>query len=233
LPNPSYHDLKDHCETTQVQFNPNIITYEQLLEIFWERHDYASPIENQYKSAIFYNNEQQKHDAEKSLMRVKAGELGQAQFKGMEVRTLITSATEFYVAELFHQKYYLQCNREIMKLLRYKQRHEFIDDPVATSLNGYLHGSGTVGALMAEVDTWPLPFAAKYAILHHVSRGQLQDFKPIDESHVANPLPGPFPERDPLLDVATPVRQGPQSTRRYLEVIDDFSDIFPKVQAKC
>ena len=49
--NPDYHDLKDHSETTQIQFDPSKITYKQLLKIFWDRHDYANPIEKQYKSA--------------------------------------------------------------------------------------------------------------------------------------------------------------------------------------
>lgn len=193
LPDPDYHDLKDHCETTQIQFDSSVVTYRQLLQIFWERHDYATPIEQQYRSAIFYHGEQQKAEAEESLRLVQQGQLGQAKFSGMEVRTRIAPATPFYVAELYHQKYYLQCNRELFKLLRYERREDLVDDPVAASLNGYLHGSGSVGAFMAEVDAWQLPFAAKFTILHHITEGHgLNDFKPIDGSQVENPLPGSF-----------------------------------------
>ena len=43
-----------------------------------------------------------------------------------------------------------------------------------------------------QVDSWPLPFAAKYTLLHFVSKGNLKDFKPMDESKIDNPLPGEF-----------------------------------------
>jgi peptide methionine sulfoxide reductase MsrA len=247
MPNPDYNDLKDHSETTQIQFNHDRITYTELLEIFWQRHDYATPIEAQYKSAIFYNSEQQRQEAEASLALVKQGRLGQAELRGREVRTLIAPAAVFYVAELYHQKYFLQCNREIFSLLSYSRREDLIDDIVATSLNGYLHGSGTVGAFMAEVDTWPLPFKAKFAILHHVTNGEhLADFRPIDESHIENPLPGPFrvhKEDDEAEAVASHVLPLPTPsrarndrkvpTRTYQEITSDFIDVFPTKTAKC
>jgi len=245
MPNPDYNDLKDHSETTQIQFNPDMITYAELLTIFWERHDYATPIEAQYKSAIFYNSEQQRQEAEASLELVQQGRLGQVALQGMEVQTLIAPATVFYVAELYHQKYFLQCNREIFSLLCYSRRTDLIDDVVATSLNGYLHGSGTVGAFMEEVDTWCLPFKAKFAILHHISRGEhLGDFRPIDESHIENPLPGPFSvhgEDDEvvarrMLPLPTPSRNCKDRrmpTRTYREITSDLIDIFPARSTKC
>lgn len=240
-PNPDYHDLKDHCETTQIQFDPEKVTFMELLTIFWERHDYANPIEAQYKSAIFFNNEQQQKEAAASLALVEQGSIGQAKFRGMPVRSLIAPATPFYVAELYHQKYFLQCNREIFTLLQYAHREDLIDDPVATSLNGYLHGSGTVGAFMAEVDTWSLPFKAKFAILHHVSNGKhLEDFRPIDERHLENPLPGPFAVHEEpasrLVPVPTPSRNRlatRKRTRTYQEITRDFTDVFPKTEVKC
>lgn len=238
--NPDYHDLKDQCETTQIQFNPSKVTYMQLLQLFWERHDYVTPIKEQYKSAIFYNDEQQRLEAEASLDLVRSGALGQVEFKGKDVLTVIKPATTFYVAELYHQKYFLQCNRKIFGLLRYRCREDLIDCPVAASINGYLHGSGCVGAFMAEVDSWPLPFAAKLTLLNHVAEGKgLDNFKPIDEGEVVNPLPGPFEvhDDDPNMDdLPTPSRQqrpGRKSTRTYSQVTSDFSTLFPKSGPKC
>lgn len=237
-PSPDYHDLKDHCETTQIQFDPCVVTYAQLLKIFWERHDYATPIKEQYKSAIFYNSQEQRQEAAKSVQFVKDGVLGQQRLRGKEIRTVVQPATTFYIAELYHQKYFLQCNRKLFGLLQYRAREDLIDDPVATSLNGYLHGSGSAGALMAEVDTWPLPFAVKFAVLHHVTGGEgLAAFKPIVEADVENPLPGPFVEHgeNAILDsVAASVRNDKPSSRRSFEDIEsDFIDIFPKKKAKC
>lgn len=235
--NPDYHDLKDHCETTQIHFNPDKVTYKQLLQIFWERHDYVTLIKEQYKSAIFFNDEQQRIEAEASRDLVRTGEIGQARFKGMDVLTVIEAASTFYVAELYHQKYYLQCNRQVFSLLKYRCREDIIDDPVATSLNGYLHGSGCVGAFMAEVDTWPLPFAAKLTLLNHIVGGEgLDKFKPIDEAHIVNPLPGPFEIHDDssLDDVPTPSRQqSRRSTRTYSQITSDFSALFPFSAPKC
>jgi peptide methionine sulfoxide reductase MsrA len=236
-PSPDYHDLKDHCETTQIQFNPSKVSYTQLLRIFWERHDYATPIENQYKSAIFYNDEQQRIEAEASLELVKAGKMGQERFNHLDILTVIAPATTFFIGELYHQKYFLQCNRKIFSLLKYRCREDMIDDPVATSINGYLHGSGCVGAFMAEVDSWPLPFAAKLTVINHVAGDNgLDNFMPLDESHVVNPLPGPFELFDEacLDDLPTPSRAPTRkTTRTYSEVVADFSVQFPTSTAKC
>jgi hypothetical protein len=155
----------------------------------------------------------------------------------MDVLTQIAPATTFYIAELYHQKYYLQCNRKLFGLLKYERREDFIDDPIATSINGYLHGSGTVGALMAEVDQWPLPFAAKLVLLQHVCGGQgLEKFKPIDESHVENPLPGHFaehPGQGSLASIPTPNRNGSQLRRTFDEIQSDYTDVFPRNEAQC
>lgn len=222
LPSPDYHDLKDHSETVQIQFDPSIVSYHQLLRIFWASHDYATPIERQYKSAIFYNDALQKAEAEASLLLVEQGTLGLDRFRGMSVLTVIEPATAFYVAELYHQKYYLQCNRELFALLRYRRREDLIDDPVATSLNGYLHGSGSVGAFMEEVDRWQLPFAAKFTLLRHVvGASQLDDFKPIDASGVEDPLPGAFTEHADEgqgLCATPPARNGRTSRRTFQEI---------------
>jgi len=245
LPAPDYHDLKDHCETTQIQFDSRVITYTQLLKIFWGRHDYATPIKDQYKSAIFYNSEEQRREAETSMRLVEEGALGQQRFQGKRVLTVIQPATDFYIAELYHQKYFLQCNRKMFSLLMYESREDLIDDPIATSLNGYLHGSGSAGAFLAEVDSWPLPFAAKFAVLSHITGGQgLGEFKPVAESDAENPLPGHFevcPAKADAADgplakvakVATPSRAAPSPLRSYLQVEADYADVLPGRRAAC
>lgn len=161
---------------------------------------------------------------------VESGVWGQEKFKDQKILTDIFPAEDFYVAEMFHQKYFLQCNNELFRLLRYESRDELTECPIATSINGYLHGSGTVGAFMEEVDTWPLPFAAKLALLQKVTEDSgLLSFKPIDESQIENPLPGPFP----VFDDANVGFQGPTLTQRsHDEIVSDFSDIFPTKSAK-
>jgi peptide-methionine (S)-S-oxide reductase len=108
LQNPTYKDVctdkTGHAEVIQIEYDSKKITYEKLLEIFWKIHDptqlnrQGPDIGTQYKSAIFYHNEQQKKQAEVSK--------NQEQKKySKSIATEITQATEFYPAEEYHQKY--------------------------------------------------------------------------------------------------------------------------------
>ena len=106
--NPTYEqvctDKTGHAEVVQIIYNPEKITYEKLLDIFWSIHDPTQKnkqgldIGTQYRSAIFYHNQEQKEIAEE-LKKQKEKDLG------VKVQTEITQATEFYPAEEYHQKY--------------------------------------------------------------------------------------------------------------------------------
>jgi peptide methionine sulfoxide reductase msrA/msrB len=109
--NPTYEDVctheTGHAEVVQVEYDPNKISYEQLLEVFWNIHDPTTPdrqgldVGNQYRSAIFYLTPEQKVVAEKSLEALqKSGKLHSP------IVTEITPAREFYKAEDYHQAYY-------------------------------------------------------------------------------------------------------------------------------
>ena len=104
--NPTYEQVctgkTGHAEAVQIVYNPKIITYEQLLETFWMMHNptqknrQGPDIGTQYRSAIFYHNQEQKQIAEQSK---KEKDLG------VKIQTEITLAKEFYPAEEYHQKY--------------------------------------------------------------------------------------------------------------------------------
>lgn len=106
--NPTYEQVCNeetgHAEAVQILYNPEIITYEQLLESFWMIHDptqkdrQGPDIGKQYRSEIFYHNLKQKQMAEKSLKQKKKD-------LGIEIQTEISPIGEFYVAEEYHQKY--------------------------------------------------------------------------------------------------------------------------------
>jgi peptide-methionine (S)-S-oxide reductase len=106
--NPTYEQVctgeTGHAEAVQILFNPEQITYEQLLETFWMIHDptqknrQGPDIGTQYRSAIFYHNQKQKLIAEQ-LKKQKEKDLG------ITIQTEITPAKEFYPAEEYHQKY--------------------------------------------------------------------------------------------------------------------------------
>jgi len=100
--NPTYHDLGDHSETVQIDFDPTRLSYEQLLDVFWKAHDSASRSwSRQYRAALFFHNEGQKRSAQESRDREAA------RIRG-KVQTEILPAAEFYPAEDYHQKYYLR-----------------------------------------------------------------------------------------------------------------------------
>ena len=109
--NPTYEqvcsDSSGCAEAIQLEFNASIISYPQLLDIFWTHHDptqmnkQGPDIGSQYRSAIFYHNEEQKTQALKSKEKNSKLLLD----KKLKIVTEITQATTFYNAEDYHQKY--------------------------------------------------------------------------------------------------------------------------------
>ncbi|MEK6840789.1 MAG: peptide-methionine (S)-S-oxide reductase MsrA [Nanoarchaeota archaeon] len=113
LKNPTYHQVcsldTGHVEATEVIFNPEKISYEKLLDVFWNIHNpttkdkQGSDVGSQYNSAIFFHNDSQKKIALKSRAeRQKKIE--------RKIVTMIRKAPKFWPAEEYHQKYY-QKNR--------------------------------------------------------------------------------------------------------------------------
>jgi peptide-methionine (S)-S-oxide reductase len=111
MKNPTYEDVctdeTGHAEVVQVEFDPKVVQYEKLLEVFWNSHNPTQknrqgPDEGtQYRSAIFYYSESQKKTAEKSLKEA------QKKFKD-KIATEIVKANTFYPAEDYHQKYLMK-----------------------------------------------------------------------------------------------------------------------------
>ena len=111
--NPSYGDVcghnTGHAEAVEITFDPGRISYEQLLELFWECHDptqlnrQGPDVGDQYRSAIFYHSEEQRLAAEASRERLDhSGRLRS------RIVTEIVPATVFWEAEAYHQKYHLR-----------------------------------------------------------------------------------------------------------------------------
>ena len=109
--NPSYEQVcsgrTGHAEAAQIEFDPDVISYEKLLDVFWHTHDpttlnrQGNDIGTQYRSAIFYHNEKQKELAEKSKK-----DLEKSGTYRDPVVTEITPLYKFFVAEDYHKKYY-------------------------------------------------------------------------------------------------------------------------------
>lgn len=99
-------DTTGHAEVTQVEFDPALTSYEELLEVFWKVHDpthvnrQGPDVGAQYRTAIFYHSAEQKAAAEKSLAALSAS----GKYT-KPIATEITPAAEFWRAEEYHQRY--------------------------------------------------------------------------------------------------------------------------------
>ena len=110
--NPTYRDVcthkTGHAEAVQVQFDPNEVSYEQLLDTFWSIHDPTTKnrqgpdIGSQYRSMIVYHSLEQQLLAKKSKEDLERSRM----FKGRNIVTEILPASTFYKGEEYHQKYY-------------------------------------------------------------------------------------------------------------------------------
>lgn len=106
--NPTYEQVcrknTGHYEAVEVWYNPEVISYEALTKLFFETHDptqtdgQGPDIGPQYRSAIFYGNQEEKKTAEKLINILES--------KGLEIATSLLPQKKFYPAELYHQDYY-------------------------------------------------------------------------------------------------------------------------------
>lgn len=111
--NPTYRDVcsgdTGHAEALEITFDPSLISYGQLLAIFWECHDptqlnrQGPDFGSQYRSAIFYHSAEQRQAAEAARDR-----LDQSGRLRRRVVTEINAASTFWEAEEYHQKYHLK-----------------------------------------------------------------------------------------------------------------------------
>ena len=111
--NPTYKDIctgeTGHAEAIQITYNPNEVVYEDLLEVFFGTHDpttlnrQGADVGTQYRSEIFYHSEVQKTKAENYIQLIEKEKL-----YDKKIVTKVSSATEFYLAEEYHQNYYNQ-----------------------------------------------------------------------------------------------------------------------------
>jgi peptide-methionine (S)-S-oxide reductase len=109
LENPSYEQVctgrTGHAEVVEVEFDPERVSYDELLEVFWAAHDptqlnrQGPDVGSQYRSAIFF------HGSEQEAAAIASRERAQARLR-KPIVTEITPASEFYRAEEYHQKYF-------------------------------------------------------------------------------------------------------------------------------
>ncbi|WOE41190.1 peptide-methionine (S)-S-oxide reductase MsrA [Acinetobacter chinensis] len=105
---PSYEDIcrgdTEHAEVIQIEFDENQISYEQLLNVFFATHDpttlnrQGNDIGTQYRSVIYYYNDEQKQTADQLIQQLKE--------EGLDIVTEVSPVPVFYVAEEYHQNFF-------------------------------------------------------------------------------------------------------------------------------
>jgi len=108
--NPTYEQVcsnsTEHAEVVMIDYDSDIVSYDSLLNLFWEKHDPTTlnrqgpDVGNQYRSAIYYFTEMQREIAIKSLNYL------QSKMTDKKIVTEITEAKDFWIAEEYHQKYF-------------------------------------------------------------------------------------------------------------------------------
>jgi peptide-methionine (S)-S-oxide reductase len=160
--NPTYRNIGDHTETLQLDYDPDVLSYEDLLTVFWASHNPTYRVySTQYKAAIFTHNAEQRRLA-------LATRDAEAARRGVAIHTEILPYTGFTRAEDYHQKYRLRNTRELIAPFRAAYPdlgRGFTDSTAAARVNGFVSGYGEASTLRAEIDRYGLPPEARQALL--------------------------------------------------------------------
>lgn len=162
--NPEFRSLADHAESVQIEYNPRLISFRQLLDVFWSSHDsrqvfgQGPDVGNQYRSIIFTNGSDELRTATASKERE------QTRSRNSIVTTQIQHLGTFYPAEPEHQKFELKRKSFLLQLIGNMPEEELTKSTLAAKLNGYaaeLCPSGTQKQIDARIDDilrkgWPI-----------------------------------------------------------------------------
>jgi len=137
--NPTYHNLDGHTETIQIDYDPEKISYDDLIDLFWNNHDPTHLKSTQYMSIIFFHDEEQEKIAKKTKEKL------QEEYSN-NIKTQIRAFSRFYPAEDYHQKYHLSKHKILYKAYKqvYPEMDKFIDSTAVTRINGYVSGNGSL-----------------------------------------------------------------------------------------
>eukprot|EP01087_Luapelamoeba_hula_P006630 TRINITY_DN16709_c0_g1_i1.p1 TRINITY_DN16709_c0_g1~~TRINITY_DN16709_c0_g1_i1.p1 ORF type:complete len:169 (+),score=34.46 TRINITY_DN16709_c0_g1_i1:237-743(+) len=133
--------MGDHTESIELLYDPAVITYEELLEYFWKSHNPTTHAWSvQYKSGIWYHEEAEKEVIARSIEKYESS-------SKRKIQTTVEPADTFYIAEDYHQKWYLRKHDILMKALAecgLEQEDDMINSFAATRLNAIVSGKGSL-----------------------------------------------------------------------------------------
>jgi len=162
-PNPTYHSIGDHTECFQVDFDPSITSFSEILQLFWSEYTPGKSYSKQYMSAILYSDDKQRQIAEEAIEKKK--------LSVRDVHVHFAPLDKFYLAEDYHQKYYLQ-NSSLFEKLKIPRNDALVlaNSFMATRLNGYFGGHGTYELFLSDLKGFPVDESVKAELKETVSK---------------------------------------------------------------
>ncbi|WP_244935781.1 peptide-methionine (S)-S-oxide reductase MsrA [Paenibacillus glycanilyticus] len=150
---PSYRSMGDHTETVELQFDAALVSYDELLELFWNNHNpynINGYKDRQYQSLLLYRDDEQAE----AFRRIKSR---MEETKGI-LDTELSPFNAFYPAESRHQKYYLKRFPDAVEKLMslYLSEEELERSTLAARLNGVAKGFLNLERLQNEMKGWPV-----------------------------------------------------------------------------
>ncbi|SNZ03167.1 peptide-methionine (S)-S-oxide reductase [Natronoarchaeum philippinense] len=150
-PDPTYHALGDHTEVVQVEYDPEQLSYDDLLDVFWANHAWASASpKRQYRGVVLAHDDGQRQTAQRRRDALEAE-------TGQNVATAVETLDTFYTAEDYHQKYELRSTPVVGDELDAIYGDAFADSTVTARLNGFVAGHGDPERRAVLVDALDLP----------------------------------------------------------------------------
>jgi peptide-methionine (S)-S-oxide reductase len=165
-PHPTYSHIGDHTETVQVDYDPQRISYEQLLTVFWQNHDPSSRSwSRQYMNVIFYHDDNQRQRALASKAAIE-------KTRGHAVRSEVAPLHSFTLAEDYHQKYLLKQHHILTADLSriYPNPRDLVDSTAAARINGYVGGHGNRDQFEREIGRLGLSDRGRQELSEAVTR---------------------------------------------------------------
>ena len=158
--------MGDHSEAVQIDYDPAQISYETLLDIFWQNHDPTKRAwGRQYMSAIFY------HDARQHKLALES-KAREEKRRNKKIQTKILPFDRFFLAEDYHQKYQLRRHVHLMREFNamYPREVDFINSTAAARVNGYIGGNGTMKGLKANLQDLGLSAGSRQTLMTIANR---------------------------------------------------------------
>lgn len=151
---PTYRNIGNHTETVEIIFDPAILSFEELMQIFWQSHDAAKDRfykERQYISLAIFEKEKHMKAAEK-IKQAEEERCGKELYTEFQLKSL------FYPAETHHQKYFLRRFKKALETVQtlFPDEETFNCSTIAARLNGFVRENGSLPEIKAEIKNWGL-----------------------------------------------------------------------------